>query len=142
METVPTTPEAAGGIAGIESLGKTQVQMELPREPITPESDLDEPKPAKGIQDAIGIEIKPLSAPKIADSGKKETSPNWLAAAQTEIKKQSKPRPVSESPTLQKTLTGTDAISPALSSAERELHRYSEHEGVSPEKKKQSWVDC
>ena len=134
LETVPTTPEAAGGISGIESLGKTQVQMELPREPTIPESDLDEPKPAKGIQDAIGIEIKPLSAPKIADSGKKETSPNWLAAAQTEIKKQSKPRPVSESPTLQKTLTGTDAISPALSSAERELHRYSEHEGVSPEK--------
>ena len=80
LETVPTTPEAAGGIHGIESLGKTQVQMELPREPTIPESDLDEPKPAKGIQDAIGIEIKPLSAPKIADS-KKETSPKWLVCS-------------------------------------------------------------
>ena len=133
LESVPTTPESAGGIAGIESVSKSSIQVELPRE-----QNAVEQKPAKkpensSLESAIGKEIKPLVATKIKLGGKNSKQPNWLAAAQTELKKEPKSRPISSSPTLQTTLSNENPVAPALSSAERDLHRYSEYVGVSPE---------
>ena len=133
LESVPTTPEAAGGIAGIESVTKTSIQVELPRSENEVESKPLISTENKALESAIGKEIKPLVAPKVKLGGRNSEQPNWLTAAQTELKKEPKARPISSSPTLQTTLSDEKPVAPALSSAERDLHRYSEFEGVSPE---------
>ncbi len=58
--------------------------------------------------------------------------PSWATSAQLslsgeqplELKPKEKSRPISTAPTSQKTITNQAPIAPALSSAERELHRY------------------
>ena len=44
------------------------------------------------------------------------------------MKQKEKPRPISKSESSQTTITGTEAIAPALSIAERELHRHAGHD--------------
>ncbi len=60
---------------------------------------------------------------------------SFYQGAKTDSKQADKPRPTSSSPVLQETLPGLEEapVSPALSSAERELHRHSKAgEAVSP----------
>ncbi|MBG45325.1 MAG: hypothetical protein CMB76_02255 [Euryarchaeota archaeon] len=62
--------------------------------------------------------------------------PAWAQTAQIsltgdkpiDVKQKEKPRPISKSESSQTTITGTEAISPALSIAERELHRHAGHD--------------
>ena len=79
-------------------------------------------------------------APSISKSDVKnvENKPAWAQSAQIsltgekpiESKPKQKLRPISKSESSQKTITGIRPISPALSVAERELHR---HAGFNPE---------
>ena len=62
--------------------------------------------------------------------------PAWAQTAQisltgekpVEIKQKDKPRPISKSEASQTTITGVEAIAPALSIGERELHRHAGHD--------------
>jgi len=62
--------------------------------------------------------------------------PAWAQTAQisltgekpVEIKQKEKPRPISTSEAPQTTITGVEAIAPALSIGERELHRHAGHD--------------
>ena len=62
--------------------------------------------------------------------------PAWAQTAQIsltgdkpiDVKQKEKPRPISKSESSQTTITGTEAISPALSIAERDLHRHAGHD--------------
>ena len=62
--------------------------------------------------------------------------PAWAQTAQIslagekplEIKQKEKPRPISRSESSQTTITGVEAIAPALSLGERELHRHAGHD--------------
>jgi DNA mismatch repair protein MutL len=62
--------------------------------------------------------------------------PAWAQTAQIsltgdkpiDVKQKEKPRPISKSESSQTTITGTEAIAPALSIAERELHRHAGHD--------------
>ena len=122
LENVATEPEGDGSIIGLSSLNRN----------------------VKPIQDSI-FETK--TAPKVNDDSSqfKPTQsevPAWAIAAGTqlnltgdkadEVKKAEKSRPISKSETPQETLPGLPKkpISPALSSAERDLHRHS-HNGIS-----------
>ena len=62
--------------------------------------------------------------------------PAWAQTAQIsltgdkpiDVKQKEKPRPISKSESSQTTITGTEATAPALSIAERELHRHAGHD--------------
>ncbi len=68
--------------------------------------------------------------------------PAWAQTAQISLtgekpieqKKQEKPRPISVAESSQTTITGDEAIAPALSIGERELHRHAGFDAQDPEK--------
>jgi DNA mismatch repair protein MutL len=126
LEEVPTNPDSAGGIKELEGLNSADIE---------PVANLFIKKELKtDISEAAGINTAIL--PSI--EGKSENSiPSWAIAAGSQLnlhgsqaetpKDAIKNRPVSSSQAPQQILPGMEEkpISPALSSAERELHRYS-----------------
>ena len=122
LENVATEPETDGSIIGLSSLNSN----------------------VKPIQDSLFEDVQE----KISESNQQKNSiqqssvPAWALAAGTQLnltglkaeeaKPNEKSRPISRSETPQETLPGLPEkpISPALSSAERELHRHS-HNGIS-----------
>ena len=122
LENVATEPETDGSIIGLSSLNSN----------------------VKPIQDSLFEDAQE----KISESNQQKNSiqqssvPAWALAAGTQLnltglkaeeaKPNEKSRPISRSETPQETLPGLPEkpISPALSSAERELHRHS-HNGIS-----------
>jgi len=125
LEQVPTNPDSAGGIKELRGL-KTEY--------IEPIANLfSKEKAVDSVIEAAGINTS-----KMPSIEKRDTqAPSWAIAAGSQLnlhgiqaeeaKIESKSRPISSSEIPQKTLPGMDEkpISPALSSAERELHRYS-----------------
>ena len=126
LEQVPTNPDSAGGIKELQGLNSQDI------EPVANLFSQNNSKP--DISEAAGLSTAIL--PSIEDS-KTENIPSWAIAAGSQLnlhgseavtpKDTEKPRPVSSSETPQQILPGMkqNPISPALSSAERELHRYS-----------------
>ena len=122
LENVATEPETDGSIIGLSSLNSN----------------------VKPIQDSLFEDAQE----QISESNQQKNSiqqssvPAWALAAGTQLnltglkaeeaKPNEKSRPISRSETPQETLPGLPEkpISPALSSAERELHRHS-HNGIS-----------
>tara|TARA_B110000444_G_scaffold228611_1_gene234524 strand:- start:5451 stop:7460 length:2010 start_codon:yes stop_codon:yes gene_type:complete len=126
LEEVPTNPDSAGGIKELQGLNSVDI------EPVANLFSKNTPIP--NISEAAGI--SPTILPSI--EVKSDVSiPSWAIAAGSQLnlhgseadtpKDLIKPRPVSSSQTPQQILPGMEEnpISPALSSAERELHRYS-----------------
>lgn len=125
LESVPTEPDAAGGIPALQGLGSTQA---VPiQERLTP---------------VISESVSPLEAAAGSPTvvlPKNQTSsqpPAWAVAAGAQLnlhgseaeepESQPKHRPQSTAPAAQETLPGMDAkpTAPALSPAERDLHRH------------------
>ena len=125
LESVPTQPDAAGGIPGLQGLGiqkATPIQEHL--------STIETPS------------VNPLDAAAgsptlvLPNETKSERPPAWAIAAgaqlnlhgreATEPESTEKKRPQSTAPEAQETLPGMDEkpTSPALSPAERTLHRH------------------
>ena len=121
LENVATEPETDGSIIGLSSLNKN----------------------VKPIQDSLFEDSKEekLDSNNIIANNKQNSVPAWAIAAGTQLnltgiqaeqpQKEEKVRPISKSETPQETLPGLPKkpISPALSIAERDLHRHS-HNGV------------
>lgn len=126
LEEVPTNPDSAGGIKELEGLNSIDV------EPVANIFAKNIEKP--NISEAAGINTAIL--PSI-DQKSENVIPSWAIAAGSQLnlhgseaitpKDTIKARPVSSSQEPQQILPGMQdkPISPALSSAERELHRYS-----------------
>ena len=126
LEEVPTNPDSAGGIKELEGLNSIDV------EPVANIFAKNIEKP--NISEAAGINTAIL--PSI-DQKLENVIPSWAIAAGSQLnlhgseaitpKDTIKARPVSSSQEPQQILPGMQdkPISPALSSAERELHRYS-----------------
>ena len=126
LEEVPTNPDSAGGIKELEGLNSIDV------EPVANIFAKNIEKP--DISEAAGINTAIL--PSI-DQKSENVIPSWAIAAGSQLnlhgseaitpKDTIKARPVSSSQEPQQILPGMQdkPISPALSSAERELHRYS-----------------
>ena len=126
LEEVPTNPDSAGGIKELQGLNSVDI------EPVANLFSKNTQIPT--ISEAAGI--SPTTLPSI-ESDSEVSIPSWAIAAGSQLnlhgseantpKDLIKPRPVSSSQTPQQILPGMDEnpISPALSSAERELHRYS-----------------
>ncbi len=122
LENVATEPETDGSIIGLSSLNSN----------------------VKPIQDSLFEDAQEeISESNMQTNGIQQSSvPAWALAAGTQLnltgskaeeaKPNEKSRPISRSETPQETLPGLpeNPISPALSSAERELHRHS-HNGIS-----------
>ena len=97
----------------------------------TLESTPTEPESSGGITGIVSLSPQSEETRKIA-------KPAWAKTAQIsltgdkpkESKIKEKPRPISKSESSQTTITGVEAIAPALSLGERELHR---HAGFDPE---------
>ena len=126
LSTVPTEPDSGGEIAGLRSLQSTQESAAIP--PVA----LDDIS-------ATSSDTQMDSQARITSVGKRRPKlPGWVEAASTqldlsgqlaeEVGEIDKPRPISVSPASQQSLTtqGIGAISPPLSSQERELHRHSQ----------------
>ena len=131
LESVPTEPDAAGGIPGLQGLSQQQVpsiQEHFKPQTVTPTPA----EPIDPIAAAAGTtpivlprEQKPVASP-----------PAWAVAAGAQLNlhggeaeealKPSKMRPQSSAPAAQNTLPGLDEkpTAPALSPAERSLHRH------------------
>jgi DNA mismatch repair protein MutL len=126
LEEVPTNPDSAGGIKELEGLNSIDV------EPVANIFAKNIEKP--NISEAAGINTAIL--PSI-DQKLENVIHSWAIAAGSQLnlhgseaitpKDTIKARPVSSSQEPQQILPGMQdkPISPALSSAERELHRYS-----------------
>ena len=128
LEAVPTEPDATGGIPALQGLSTTQsvkpVETYLRESPVIV-SDDSSLKDAAGLQAASNSTNPATKAP-----------PAWAMAAGAQLDltgKQAtttplpeKPRPVSQSPLGQSLLPdlGQVPIAPALSPAERSLHRH------------------
>lgn len=122
LENVATEPENDGSIIGLSSLNSNVKPIQ--------ESLFDE-----GDKDINELE-------KSTDNIQESSIPAWALAAGTQLnltgikadesKPENKSRPISRSEKPQETLPGLPEkpISPALSSAERDLHRHS-HNGIS-----------
>ena len=122
LENVATEPETDGSIIGLSSLNSN----------------------VKPIQDSLfeDSQEKTIESNQQTNSIQQSSVPAWALAAGTQLnltglkaeeaKPNEKSRPISRSETPQETLPGLPEkpISPALSSAERELHRHS-HNGIS-----------
>ncbi len=122
LENVATEPETDGSIIGLSSLNSN----------------------VKPIQDSLFEDTQEqiLESNQQKNSIQQSSVPAWALAAGTQLnltglkaeeaKPNEKSRPISRSETPQETLPGLPEkpISPALSSAERELHRHS-HNGIS-----------
>lgn len=126
LEEVPTNPDSAGGIKELQGLNSADI------EPVANLFTQNISKP--DISEAAGVNTAIL--PSI-DSKPEIVIPSWAIAAGAQLnlhgieavtpKDVIKARPVSSSQEPQQILPGMEEnpISPALSSAERELHRYS-----------------
>ncbi|MBT5595073.1 MAG: DNA mismatch repair endonuclease MutL [Euryarchaeota archaeon] len=124
LESVPTQPDAAGGIPGLQGLGIQKVTSI--QEHLTVETPSTNPLDAAAGAPALVL-------PK---ESKSEVPPAWALAAgaqlnlhgkeATEPESVEKKRPQSTAPEAQETLPGMDEkpIAPALSPAERTLHRH------------------
>jgi len=125
LESVPTQPDAAGGIPGLQGLGiqkVTSIQEHLTAVKTPSINPLDA---------AAGA--SPMVLP---NDSKTEAPPAWAIAAgaqlnlhgkeAAELESIEKKRPQSTAPEAQETLPGMDEkpTSPALSPAERTLHRH------------------
>lgn len=129
LETIPTEPDATGGIPGLQGLApsstQTPVEHHLMEHPSPPN---DQPN----ITAAAGLEPSPAVEQKVTSPA----PPAWAIAAgkqlnlvgeqAKEIERTAAPRPVSASPLGQSVLPemSETPLSLALSSAERGLHRY------------------
>ncbi len=129
LESAPTEPDAAGGIPGLQGLTQQQVpsiQEHFKPQPLPPSDQTDPIAAAAGTATVVlPQEEKQASGP-----------PAWAIAAGAqlnlhgdeaeEVAKPSKARPQSSAPAAQNTLPGMDEnpTSPALSPAERTLHRH------------------
>ncbi len=124
LEQTPTNPDSAGGIKELQGLNVEKV------EPInklfTENKELDVIGKAAGLNSAIlpSIDGKP-DIPSWAIAAGSQLNLHGIEAEENQV--ETKPRPISSSEIPQQTLPGMDEkpVSPALSSAERELHRYS-----------------
>jgi len=129
LESIPTQPDATGGIPELRGLSGGQ-NVKLVETYLTPKEEVV--KPDDAIQQAAGLtDTAPVQPPTLRSS-----PPAWAIAAGQQLAltgemaedapAKEKPRPVSHSP-LGQTLLPTDEekpIAPALSSAERALHRH------------------
>ncbi|HJM55084.1 MAG TPA: DNA mismatch repair endonuclease MutL [Poseidonia sp.] len=129
LESIPTQPDATGGIPELRGLsgGKEVKSVETYLM-----AEGDEIDSSEILHEAAGLsETKNRTAPSI-----RTAPPSWAIAAgeqldltgnrAEEAAAKDKPRPVSHSPLGQKLLNTNEnkPIAPALSSAERALHRY------------------
>jgi len=124
LESVPTQPDAAGGIPGLQGLGIQKVTSI--QEHLTVETPSTNPLDAAAGAPALVL-------PK---ESKSEVPPAWALAAgaqlnlhgkeATEPESVERKRPQSTAPEAQETLPGMDEkpTAPALSPAERTLHRH------------------
>jgi len=100
----------------------------------TLESTPTEPESSGGITGITSLASQPVEKRSVE-------KPAWAQMAQVsltgdkpiEIKQTEKPRPVSVAESSQTTITGKEAIAPALSSSERELHRHAGFDAEDPE---------
>jgi DNA mismatch repair protein MutL len=130
LESVPTEPDAAGGIPGLQGLNQQQansIQEHFKRQPNPSETE-----PVDSLSAAAGTATVLL--PKASNSP--PGPPAWAIAAGAQLnlhggeaeptEKPVKQRPLSTAPSAQDTLPGMDnaPTAPALSPAERELHRH------------------
>ena len=130
LETVPTEPDAAGGIPGLQGLGQQHapsIQEHFKTQPPAPATSNEPLSAAAGTPTVV-----------LPQEGRQASSPPaWALAAGAQLnlhggeakeaEKEIKARPQSTSPAAQHTLPGMDSqpIAPALSAAERALHRHS-----------------
>ena len=125
LEEVPTNPDSAGGIKELRGLNTEKVES-IGRL-FSKNGDVDPITQAAGINSAIipSIEESNSSIPSWAIAAGSQLNLHGVEAEENQI--ESKSRPISSSEIPQRTLPGMDEkpVSPALSSAERELHRYS-----------------
>jgi DNA mismatch repair protein MutL len=124
LESVPTQPDAAGGIPGLQGLGIKKVTSI--QEHLAPQTS-----PQNTLDAAAGSPT--LVLPK---ENQAETPPAWAIAAGAQLnlhgnqaaepEVEAKKRPQSTAPAAQDTLPGLDEkpTAPALSPAERTLHRH------------------
>ena len=131
LESVPTQPDAAGGIPGLQGLSQHQVPSIQEHFKPQPTQTLDEP--IDPIAAAAGTTPVLLPKQQVAQ----QIPPAWAIAAGAQlnlhgaeaepITKPVKQRPQSTAPSAQNTLPGMDEkpTAPALSPAERDLHRHS-----------------
>jgi len=129
LETVPTEPDATGGIPGLQGLSQTQDVK--PVETYFKESPAQSPPPTS-IAAAAGMTVDAEPSPAVSAP----RPPAWALAAGRQLNlvgqeaeeqpKATKDRPVSASPLGQGVLPNLpDApIAAPLSSAERDLHRH------------------
>jgi len=105
LAKIPTQPEGSGTIAPITGLAPTTA---------APQTQNTEKRPSWAMNASSQLSLDGVKA----DQNIAVNSTN---------------RPVSSSPITQKTLTGESPIAPALSSAERELHRHAGQETERPD---------
>lgn len=129
LESAPTEPDAAGGIPGLQGLAQQQVPSIQEHFKPQPTSSQDQTDP---IAAAAGTATVVLPQDQKQASG----PPAWAIAAGAQLNlhgdeaedaaKPSKARPQSSAPAAQNTLPGMDEnpTAPALSPAERTLHRH------------------
>ena len=122
LENVATEPETDGSIIGLSSLNSNVKPIQDSLFEDAQEEILESNMQTNGIQQS--------SVPAWALAA--GTQLNLTGSKAEEAKPNEKSRPISRSETPQETLPGLpeNPISPALSSAERELHRHS-HNGIS-----------
>jgi len=133
LESVPTVPDAAGGIPGLQGLSQQQAPSIQELFKTQPEPQPLEAKPIDSLAAAAGTSTVVLPQQTNQVSG----PPAWAIAAGAQLnlhggeaeeqEKAMKQRPQSTAPAAQNTLPGMDErpTAPALSPAERELHRHS-----------------
>lgn len=127
LEEVPTNPDSTGGIKELQSLISSET------EPIT--KIFREDSKADSLVQAAGLNI--ASNPPSIEEKNHSNIPSWAIAAGSQLnlhgieaevpKEEAKARPISSSQIPQQTLPGMEdkPIAPALSHAERDLHRHS-----------------
>lgn len=132
LESVPTEPDAAGGIPGLQGLGHSHAPSI--QKHFQPESNAKVPESSpQPLDAAAGTPTVVLPREERKPAG----PPAWAMAAGAQLNlhggeakdaiKPSKARPQSTAPAAQETLPGlnTEPTAPALSPAERDLHRHS-----------------
>ena len=139
LESVPTQPDAAGGIAELQGLAHNSAVQPVQEllKASTKKSNVHNNESQDPILKAAGTTAIPSAiSDSIEEEGAETTVPSWAIAAGTqlnlvgtvaeEISKPEKQRPVSTSMASQEILPGMDErpIAPALSVAERDLHRH------------------
>lgn len=124
LESAPTQPDAAGGIPGLQGLGSPKVTSI--QEHLSPKVQHSNPLDAAAGSSAIVLPNHSTaeSPPAWAIAAGAQLNLHGAEASQPDV--EVKKRPQSTSPAAQDTLPGLDEkpTSPALSTAERELHRH------------------